>query len=184
MATKLNYETYWLSSKTYILFLFSEKPYKCEVCYKGFREQSDLRKHKKVHVYGNRLFKCNTCFRSYQAYKSNKCYFCEGDDDDIPNANGYEDPDKRFNCFLCNKTQLSTAQLKEHLRTYHPATSRIPYGAGSSTGTSVTTTTSRSVEDMEKIHKCNICSKAFRSKQFLMLHTLTHANNRINHALS
>lgn len=181
--------------KRHMMIHTGEKPHKCPTCYKGFREQSDLRKHKKVHIYGNRLFECNICFRSYQSYKANKCYYCDGDDEDLLPPNTYEDDSKLYNCFLCNATQLTTTQLKQHLIQVHPATSRVTYttnsngvtsnGSSSASSTNVTKSThasSKSVEDMEKIHKCNVCSKAFRSKQFLMLHTLTHANNRIESA--
>lgn len=173
-----------------------EKPHKCPTCFKGFREQSDLRKHKKVHIYGNKYFECRVCSRSYQSYKANKCYYCDGDDEDLPPPNTFEDDSKLYSCFLCTTTQLTVAQLKKHLIQAHPATSRITYtnntngvsnGNHSAAATTAKTFSSRSassknVEDMEKIHKCHVCTKAFRSKQFLMLHVLTHANNRIESA--
>jgi hypothetical protein len=56
-----------------LFFLNSgEKPYNCEICNKGFRECSDLRKHKKVHVNGSKLFECTICLRSFSTYKANK----------------------------------------------------------------------------------------------------------------
>lgn len=160
--------------KRHCMLHTGEKPYPCQICNKAFRELSDLRKHLKVHEEGTKVFECSTCFRSYKSFKTNRCYFCEGEEDeDMPPPTNYEDPNKLYRCFLCNKTRLTTLELKKHLRRDHPATSRVPWNPNG-----IENVTSN-VDSLDSLYTCNTCSKTFRNKQFLMLHALTHANNRV-----
>lgn len=158
--------------KRHMMIHTGEFSVKCHICNKGFRELSDLRKHLKVHEEGTKFFECSTCLRSYKSFKTNRCFFCDGEeDDDMPPPTSYEDPNKLYQCFLCSKKQLTTLELKQHLRRDHPATSRTPWNPNAN-GTDAS-------ESIEAQHSCNVCSKSFRNKQFLMLHALTHANNRV-----
>jgi hypothetical protein len=109
-----------------------------------------------------------------------QCYFCE-EENDIP-----ESPDtdlqtegdelvKRFRCFLCGIHSLTAPELKKHLRLDHPANAPNQNSTRAS-GYSLAQNSTRSVQNMEKIHKCTMCAKAFRSKEFLQLHIQSHKN--------
>lgn len=135
-----------------------EKPFKCGICDRRFREQSDLRKHKKVHDNNGSTSKCLVCNRNPPSSRhSRKCISCEKQEaaklfentisDDISpriDANNK----KSFVCKYCDRAFGSSSNLKRHVMIH--------------TG--------------EKPFKCPDpgCGRPFREMSTLKKHLITH----------
>lgn len=74
----VNRTTYGFCHHLYSSVHTGEKPFSCEICQRRFREQSDLRKHKKVHANNNgTTVKCLVCKRNpTMSRHSSKCSSC------------------------------------------------------------------------------------------------------------
>lgn len=106
-------------------FILGEKPFECEICSRRFREQSDLRKHKKVHN-NDTMLKCSVCNRSSASRHSSKCIGCETQeaaakryqvpmrtDDLVPRIDANNK--KTFICKYCDRSFGSSSNLKRHV---------------------------------------------------------------------
>lgn len=120
------HQGYW----TYFVFVFivfvGEKPFECDICKRRFREQSDLRKHKKVHNNDTKS-KCSACNRYPPASRhSSKCIACEKQeaaaklyqeslvaDDLVPRIDANNK--KSFICKYCDRSFGSSSNLKRHI---------------------------------------------------------------------
>jgi hypothetical protein len=172
-------------------FQISEKPYRCEICNRKFRESSDMRKHMNVHVTGSRTFECNRCHRSFSTYKADKCYWCEEEGESV-NLNpthqnsaikpvetetiiqeaDQSEMNQNFGCSICGKLCYSDLILQMHIKACHKNQNRWN-SQSSSPGTSDTDTDL----DMPKKFGCTICPKKFRSKLFCEQHIEQHLKN-------
>lgn len=100
-----------------------ERPYSCDICDKRFREFSDLKKHRKVHVHNER-FKCMICFSETpmpdDPTKCSKC--CKKEiqyqaanilirDASIPRLEGNK---RAYICSVCDRIFGSSHNLKRH----------------------------------------------------------------------
>lgn len=133
-----------------------EKPFKCEICERRFREQSDLRKHKKVHENNGTALKCSVCNRNQPSSRhSRKCISCEKQEaaklfentiseDILPRIDANNK--KSFVCKYCDRAFGSSSNLKRHVMIH--------------TG--------------EKPFKCNDCGRPFREMSTLKKHLITH----------
>lgn len=134
-----------------------EKPFECDVCHRRFREQSDLRKHKKVHDNNHgTTVKCSSCNRNPPSSRhSRKCMSCEkqeaakifhtpSTDDIVPRIDANNK--KSFVCKYCDRAFGSSSNLKRHVMIH--------------TG--------------EKPFKCPDCQRPFREMSTLKKHLITH----------
>lgn len=132
-----------------------EKPFECEICKRRFREQSDLRKHKKVH--NSSSAKCSVChLRQVSSRNSNRCASCEKQDvesrprtpiipdDLVPRIDANNK--KAFVCKYCDRAFGSSSNLKRHIMIH--------------TG--------------EKPFTCPDCKRPFREMSTLKKHLITH----------
>lgn len=113
-----------------------EKPFSCDVCFRRFREQSDLRKHKKVHANNDATVKCLVCKRNpTMSRNSSKCSSCNAIsvktaaaavaavaaakrhsspvDEIVPSFDANNK--KSFVCKYCDRTFGSSSNLKRHI---------------------------------------------------------------------
>lgn len=100
-----------------------ERPYCCDICDKRFREFSDLKKHRKIHIH-NENFKCMICYSETpmpdDPTKCSKCckkevqYQAENiliRDASIPRLEGNK---RAYICSVCDRIFGSSHNLKRH----------------------------------------------------------------------
>ncbi|KAL5007622.1 hypothetical protein ScPMuIL_016428 [Solemya velum] len=83
----------------------AHKPYKCEHCGKGFRKQSHVKAHNKLHT-GENLYQCETCGK-YFMYRHNL----------ISHASIHTGI-RPFKCMQCGKTFRRKDDLQSHVRVH------------------------------------------------------------------
>lgn len=139
-----------------MLSFTGEKPFECDICKRRFREQSDLRKHKKVHNNATTA-RCTVCNRNQPSSRhSTKCVSCERQEttkryqDSISDDLGPRIIDtnnkKAFICKYCDRAFGSSSNLKRHVMIH--------------TG--------------EKPFTCPDCKRPFREMSTLKKHLITH----------
>lgn len=109
-----------------IIFRTGEKPFECDICKRRFREQSDLRKHKKVHNNVSTA-RCTVCNRNQPSSRhSTKCVSCEKEEAtkryhdsisvDLVQRTVNDANNKRaFVCKYCDRAFGSSSNLKRHV---------------------------------------------------------------------
>lgn len=140
-----------------MLCIFSgEKPFECSICNRRFREQSDLRKHRKIHNSIHTVTKCMICHQNQTSSpNSKKCLSCErkeifkktiklNSDAIVPRID--VNTKKSFLCKYCDRAFGSSSNLKRHIMIH--------------TG--------------EKPFTCSECKRPFREMSTLRKHLVTH----------
>lgn len=139
-----------------VFFDTGEKPFECDICKRRFREQSDLRKHKKVHNNATTA-RCTVCNRNQPSSRhSTKCVSCEKQEttksyhvsisDDLAPRTIDANNKKAFVCKYCDRAFGSSSNLKRHVMIH--------------TG--------------EKPFTCPDCKRPFREMSTLKKHLITH----------
>lgn len=115
---------FFLHSNWFWIYI-GEKPFECEICKRRFREQSDLRKHKKVHNNNNSSARCAVCNRNQPSSRhTTKCISCEKQeaarryrdaiaDEPVPRIDANNK--KAFLCKYCDRAFGSSSNLKRHV---------------------------------------------------------------------
>ena len=80
-----------------------EKPFKCDVCDKGFAQSVNLKNHKRIHT-AEKPFKCDDC---------GKAFVVSGH---LKEHQRIHTGEKPFKCDVCDKAFAVSANLKNHQR--------------------------------------------------------------------
>lgn len=84
----------------------NEKQWKCEVCGKGFRFASQLKKHKKIH--GNeKEYQCDVCKKQFRQLSNLKTH------------RKIHTGEKNYNCSVCKKAFRQAIHLKVHEKIHY-----------------------------------------------------------------
>lgn len=89
-----------------LLFYFSgERPYVCDICHKGFKQSSDLKKHRRTHTL-DKPYKCPICPSAFT-----RSHHCRGHINSVH---------KFFKCIACSALFTSEEAFERH-KEFHPS---------------------------------------------------------------
>ncbi|KAG6922671.1 zinc finger protein 34 [Chelydra serpentina] len=139
-----------------------EKPFRCPVCEKSFRLQSNLIVHQRTHT-GERPYQCGECGRAF-SQSSN-----------LLTHSKIHLGQKPYACFECGKSFHHSSNLIIHQRTH---TGERPYECSVCAkrfSDRSTLVQHRRVHTGERPYACSECGKCFSQASHLVKHRRTHA---------
>ncbi|KAM9146706.1 uncharacterized protein ACDP82_004788 [Pangshura tecta] len=138
-----------------------EKPFHCPVCEKSFRLQSNLIVHHRTHT-GERPYQCGECGRAFSQSSSLRTH------------SKIHLDQKPFVCSVCSKSFHHNSNLVLHLRTH---TGERPYACSvcdKRFSDRSTLAQHRRVHTGERPYACSECGKCFSQASHLVKHRRTH----------
>ena len=89
----------------YFFFFSGERPYICDICHKGFKQSSDLKKHRRTHTL-DKPYKCPICPSAFT-----RSHHCRGHINSVH---------KFFKCVACSALFTSEEAFERH-KEFHPS---------------------------------------------------------------
>lgn len=151
---------------SYSYYFPGERPYICDICHKGFKQSSDLKKHRRTHTL-DKPYKCPICPSAFT-----RSHHCRGHINSVH---------KFFKCVACSALFTSEEAFERH-KEFHPSVFPDQSDAQSMSSDSVTATQSSvlseipgsspkdSTQDDSEIHEQNL--KWDVANQLLELHKI------------
>lgn len=142
-----------------------QRVFKCDICNKTFKYNSDLSRHRRSHT-GEKPYECGPCGRAF-THSSNLILHQR-----IHTGN------KPFKCDECGKTFGLNSYLRLHQRIH---TGEKPFGCnecGKAFSRSSSLIQHRIIHTGEKPYKCSECGKAFSQSPQLTQHQRIHTGEK------
>ncbi|KAK7872849.1 hypothetical protein R5R35_006720 [Gryllus longicercus] len=175
----------------------SSRPFVCEICSKTFKNDSGLQSHMMVHD-TSRNFKCEICnlnlkhMRGYRKHMrrhtggkaTEKCHKCDKTLNKcslkrhLQEVHGSE---RNFVCNVCEKTYVSQARLKLHVKTVHVnnAKKHVCEVCGKRTSTVAALRDHMNIHSGVKPYICHVCGKNFFTNKKLSNHLILHGDKKL-----
>jgi len=137
-----------------------ERPYTCEKCGASYKQSGDLAMHMRRHV-GLKPFSCEVCGAKFlRRGDVNRHMLIHSDE-------------KPFKCEECGRNYTRAYHLKLHWQNKHGG-KEMWHGKDIRTGEKV----KGKVQKEAKRYKCDLCSKTFKDRRNLKVHTQLHTGYR------
>ncbi|XP_053622959.1 zinc finger protein OZF-like isoform X2 [Plodia interpunctella] len=148
-----------------------EKPYQCEVCLSRFSSKHTLSMHYRIHT-GEKPFECEVCQRKFSCKST------------LTTHKRTHTGEKLFHCEDCQKTFTRKSDLLKHFRIHTDVASAQTSDAGKRK--QIETTLDRkqrkpqqeSTRTVQGPHECNVCQRRFNRNGYLLEHLRTHTGEK------
>ena len=141
----------------------TERLYKCNVCHKSFWNQRYLKRHERTHS-EHRPYKCEVgckSFTHHSYYSQHKRIHT-----------GY----KPYKCHLCDRTFGHSYHRTMHIKTVHSMKKQIVRRVTKYPSKNILGCQQKS--SLPRPHKCDVCDKSFKARQYLDQHKRTLSEHR------
>ncbi|XP_067124366.1 oocyte zinc finger protein XlCOF6-like [Centruroides vittatus] len=142
-----------------------ERPFKCDICNKGFNLRGQLKSHQKTHI-EERPFKCDICNKGFKWRYQLKSH---------QKTHSEEQP---FKCDICNKGFKWRGQLKSHQKTHSEERPFKCDICNKGFKWRYQLKSHQKTHSEEQPFKCDICNKGFKWRGQLKSHQKTHSEER------
>lgn len=140
-----------------------ERPYKCQVCERGFKTMTSLQNHVNTHT-GTKPHLCKHC---------DSCFTTSGE---LARHTRYRHThEKPHKCYECDYASVELSKLKRHIRCH---TGERPYQCPHCTYASPDTFKLKRhlrIHTGEKPYECDVCQARFTQSNSLKAHKLIHS---------
>ncbi|XP_034267953.1 zinc finger protein with KRAB and SCAN domains 7-like [Pantherophis guttatus] len=170
-----------------------EKPYKCAACEKGFRYNSELLAHERIHT-GEKPYQCMECGRRFgnsgylirhravhTGVRPYQCTECGKTFTRNANLNSHKklhSGEKPYQCSECGKSFTESKTLTIHIRSH---TGEKPYQCmecGNTFTCSSGLNSHKRIHTGERLYQCTECGRRFARNYALNCHRKVHSREK------
>lgn len=160
-----------------------ERPFACEYCPKRFRDHTSMRRHRRIHT-GDKPFLCTQCGKTFTQVANMKRHML---------THTAESKGRLYPCPFCGVELASKSDVRSHVAKEHEQkkesqqtktaeSSVVEDGRNGETKNEFITVypnedqSSKTNDEGDEAHVCNLCGKTFPLDASLQEHVRTHLN--------